>query len=151
MNEESVTDHLPGSCLVVFHVDYDYDLWTGYLEAVNSSTRKRYSIVPANNRTSTSYSYGWAYPYDDNDQLTDTSTPAATLLYANTSGDRLMGKPLTRISLTDGLASFDFMGGHTAVRPIFSAAPLTAPRVLYSLGPVSIVRLANGEIKKVKR
>ena len=25
------------------------------------------------------------------------------------------------------------------------------PRVLYSLGPVSIVRLANGEIKKVKR
>ena len=142
---------LPGSGLVVFHVDYDYDLWTGYQEAINSSSRKRYSIVPANNRTSTSYSYGWAYPYDDNDQLTDTSTPAATLLYANTSGDRLMGKPLTRISLTDGLASFDFMGGHTAVRPIFSAAPLTAPRVLYSLGPVSIVRLANGEIKKVKR
>ena len=106
-------------------------------------------MVPTCTRGLSPCAHGWAYPYGDNDQLTDTSAPAATLLYANTSGDRLMGKPLTHISLTAGLASFDFMGGHTAVRPILSAAPLTAPRVLYSLGPVSIVRYPDGTVRKV--
>lgn len=100
---------LPGSGLVVFHVDYDADEWmTG---TPNSAARKRYTIIPANNKTNYAYADGWAYPQAGNDSLTNTSQPAATLWSANADGLRLMSKPVTAISVTDGLASFLFMGG----------------------------------------
>jgi hypothetical protein len=44
-----------------------------------------------------------------NNQLTDTSTPAAAMYYPDGS---LLGKPITNIRMSeDGLISFDFMGG----------------------------------------
>lgn len=100
---------LPGSGIVVFHIDYDADVWS--TDMPNSSSHKRYAIFPANNRTSSYYTAGWAYPYGTNDALTDMSSPAATLLHANAGGTLLMGKPLTGMAVTAGLASFDFMGG----------------------------------------
>lgn len=116
-------ESLPGSGIVVFHIDYIKDLWEGIGEYassyVNGPNKKRYHIFPANNKTRTSLE-GWGYPYvvtDSqgntsvaNDCLTNTSVPAATLNNANADGEKLMSKPITQMSVSaDGLASFAFM------------------------------------------
>lgn len=114
-------EDLPGSGVVITHIDFDDTAWT-VNNNVNSSSRKRYDIFKANNST---YSRaGWAYPWQSNDQLTDTSTPAATLYHANADGTLRMGKPITDISVQEDAdtqrpqASFRFMGGaDTSVRP----------------------------------
>ena len=86
---------LPGSGLVVFHIDYDEEVWrVGF---PNSSSYKRYSIISANN--SSGNKGGWGYPYMAegmvvNNELTNTSKPAATLLHANSDGTKLMSKPI---------------------------------------------------------
>lgn len=50
------------------------------------------------------------YPYEDNQSLTNTSLPAATLFEANADGELFMSKAITNIRLADdGTISFDFM------------------------------------------
>lgn len=100
---------LPGSGIMVFHIDFDEGIWTGEIdECVNSSGRKRYTIFPASNKTSVYNSNNWGYPYLNNDILSDRSKPASTLLYKN-NGTGYMGKPLSNMSITDSVASFSFM------------------------------------------
>ena len=143
---------LPGSGLVVFHVDFDADTWTGVSGAwPNPGTNDRYLIFAANNTPYYSSNSGWPYPYSGNNELTNTSSPAATLNKANTDGTKLMSKPITNIQVTSGLASFDFMGGGpSSVTP--PSTLLTSPStILYDIGPVRIVRMSNGEIKKVMK
>jgi len=102
---------LPGSGILVFHIDFDDDIWRGLTsEYVNQPAHQRYTIFPANNSTSSLRQSGWAYPYADNDSLTSLSEPAATLLHANSSQTKLMEKPLYNISIdAGGRASFCFM------------------------------------------
>ena len=102
---------IPGHGVVVFHIDFDPSVWTSTTVTPNSLSYKRYTIFPANNKTSLSYKTGWTYPYNGNNQLTNESTPAATLNHINTDDSKLMNKPVTNIAVTAGLASFDFMGG----------------------------------------
>jgi M6 family metalloprotease-like protein len=102
---------IPGAGVVVFHIDFDPSVWTSTEVMANSSSCKRYSIFPANNKTSIYQSAGWSYPYQDNNLLTNESKPAASLNHENTDDSKLMNKPLTNIAVTAGLASFDFMGG----------------------------------------
>ena len=102
---------IPGQGVVVFHIDFDPSVWTSTTVTPNSLSYKRYTIFPANNKTSLSYKTGWTYPYNGNNQLTNESTPAATLNHINTDDSKLMNKPVTNIAVTAGLASFDFMGG----------------------------------------
>ena len=117
--------YLPGSGLVVFHVDFDEEVWSGINDYPNSNRRKRYTIFPANNNTSGSYS-GWAYPYQDNNSLTDTSQPAAQLWHARSDSIFLMSKPMTNITVNeDGLASFDFMKSPDAIQTIVSVSDAT--------------------------
>lgn len=139
---------LTGSGLVVFHVDYDAKVWAN--EMPNSSKRKRYTIIPANNRTSVYQSSGWPYPYVENNLLTNDSAPAATLLNANTDGSMLMNKSLTNISVTSGLASFNFSATGTGIAQ-HVAADSQRPTVLYRFGSINIIRNAQGEIRKVIR
>ena len=141
---------LPGSGLVIFHVDFDADTWTGVNgKNANPGSNDRYLIFAANNSPHYSSSSGWPYPYSGNNELTNTSSPAATLNKANTDGTKLMSKPITNIQVTGGLASFDFMGGG----PSSIQAPVSTSslQVLYDIGPVRIVRMPNGEIKKVMK
>lgn len=132
---------LPSSGILVFHVDYDPSIWTSVVEPPNHPAykdpdtgisypaRERYVLFHANN--STSYS-GWAYPYQTNNQLTNTSSPAATLWNANSDESKLMNKPLTQLKVTNSLAAFDFMGGATSLTSV--ASSLTdAPQVVYDL------------------
>ena len=138
-------ESVPGSGLVVFHVDYDADIWKNSMP--NSNKRKRYTIIPANNKTSVYQSSGWPYPYEDNNQLTNDSEPAATLLNANSDGTMLMNKPLTNICVTGGLASFDFIVGTTNIKEVTT----NGSQLLYRFGMLDIMRDAKGNIYKVIR
>ena len=145
--QEGWDSYLPGRGIVVFHIDYDETIWLSGVP--NTSTYKRYTIFPANNKTSVSYAGNWAYPYEGNDSLTNNSSPSATLWRDNTDGTQLMSKPLTALNISDGLASFTFMGGtSSAIRPTITDSSQPA-KVLYRLGPVSILRYPNGMVKKV--
>ena len=142
---------LPGSGLVVFHVDYDASIWPSTEVTPNSKDKKRYRIIPANNKKSTTDASlaGWTYPYQSNDSLTNTSEPAATLNNDNTDGSKLMNKALYDMQVEGGLASFRF-----AVGPPTGIAERTSSQtntILYDLGPIYIIRCANGEIKKVMK
>ena len=78
-----------------------------------------------------------------------TAAPAATLIHANTDGTLFMNKPLYDMNVENGLASFRFtVGTPTAIREHQAEG---RPQELYRLGPVSILRYPNGEIKKVMK
>jgi hypothetical protein len=140
---------IPGNGITVFHVDYVPDLWVSVTDYVNKNSRQHYLIFPANNLsiTNTSYSKNWAYPYLENNALTNTSTPAAELWNENTDGSKLMNKPLTNMSVTNGLASFTINVTSTAIENV--SVPKESYEVLYRQGALSIVRLPNGEVRKV--
>ena len=107
---------LPGSGLLIAHIDYDRDTWDDNAPNNLSSHYRAYNI-PANGGSLSGS--GVAYPYTNprsgavNDSLTDRSTPAATVYHANAQGSFTMGKPITAIRVDGGLASFCFCGGAT--------------------------------------
>lgn len=141
---------LPGSGLLVFHIDYDEEVWK--VGVPNSSSYKRYTIIPANNSSGVGSSAKWAYPYMAsgfviNNELTNTSKPAATLLHANSDGTKLMSKPITNMKVENGLASFDFMGGMPS--GIIQHSSFITPQTLYQYGPLRIVRSADGVVRKI--
>jgi hypothetical protein len=143
---------LPGNGIIVFHVDYDADLWVSVSAYVNTSSRQHYLIFPANDVTSTSKTYikNWSYPYQENNSLTNSSTPAAIVWNANSDGKKFMNKPLTNMTVTGGLASFNF----TATPTGLGAQPSTLgqqPTVLYRFGSIDIIRTADGKTHKVAR
>jgi hypothetical protein len=125
---------VPGKGLVIYHVNYDGSVWRGNT-VNNDPMKRRFYLVPADNKNYSTWDeeigdknpYAKSprlnnrhlstspYPYvlDGevlNNQLTDTSTPAAIMHYPEGA---LLGKPITNITMTDeGLISFDFMGGN---------------------------------------
>ena len=111
---------LHGSGIVVFHVDYDKDIF--HLGYVNTSKRQRYRIIAANDDimpvSAWKNTKGWAYPYNGNNQLTNTSAPAATLNNTNKDGTLFMSKPITEMAVTDSLASFILGATPTVMHPV---------------------------------
>ena len=131
--QEGWDSALPSSGIIVVHIDYDATIWTSVLEPPNHpnftddegnyhSAQQRYLIFPANNYSTTYNSRNWPYPYNGNNELTNTSTPAATLWNLNKDSSKLMSKPLTNMAVIGEAASFDFMGGATAIAPVFTSA-----------------------------
>ena len=149
---------LPGHGVVVFHIDFDVSVWPSTQVSPNSSSYKRYSIFPANNKPSVYLNEGWPYPNGENNSLTNDSEPAATVYHANADGEKLMSKPITDIRVDDGLASFEFMAdGPTSVS--LASRPSTSSLSWYALdgrrvqtpqpGHVYIVRGEDGNMKKL--
>ena len=136
---------LPGSGILVFHIDYDPSVWTSTRVVPNSPSRKRYEIFHANNMISPYRR--WTYPYQDNNSLTNTSLPASTLYNDNIDGTKLMSKPITNMTVTNGLASFDFSESPTGIISVASGTD----QLLYRFGVIDIVRDAKGNVKKVIR
>ena len=98
---------LPGHGLLVVHVDYDPGAWSS--NTVNtSSSIQRMTIIPADGKLSSGNQSGDPYPgKSGNNELTNYSSPAATLNKANVDGQKLMSKPLDNITeSSDGLISF---------------------------------------------
>ena len=139
---------LPGQGILIFHIDFDPELWVSIKEYVNKSDRQHYVLFHANNKNTISNSAEWPYPYQENDSLTNMSSPAATLFNDNEDGTLLMSKPITNMKVTGGLASFNF-----TVIPTTGITAVTtgADRLLYRIGMVDIIRDANGNIRKVIR
>ena len=101
--------YLPGQGLLISHVDYDEQMWMDNMVNTLSETNDhlRLSLVHASNKTTGGND---AYPYEDNDSLTDLSQPAATLFHANTDGTFLMHKPVYSIAYDEiaSLVAFRF-------------------------------------------
>lgn len=138
--------NLPGSGLVIFHIDYDPSIWTSTHEPSNSFSKQRYKIFYANN--SKEEFENWAYPYLASDSLTNNSSPAATLNNDNNDGTKLMNKSLRDINVEGGLASFRFTIDNQSTG-IDKLEADGKPRELYRIGPVSILRYPNGAVRKI--
>lgn len=112
--------YLPGSGLLIEHVDYDKDIWEwnavnttngGYYPEGSSTPsyndHQRITIFHANN---IEYDGNNAtYPYASLDSLTDNSQPAATVWNANADGTYLMHCRVYGITQNaDGTVAFSF-------------------------------------------
>lgn len=117
---------LPASGMMITHVDYDENIWEwnnvntivnysnqyGPEYAYRDNDHQRLTIFHADNEegSSADSQAGDLYPFNGNNCLTDTSSPAATIYQGGTT----MGKPITNITQNeDGSIDFDFMGGST--------------------------------------
>ena len=115
---------LPASGMMITHVDYDEIIWEwnnvntfvnysnqyGPEYAYLDNDHQRLTIFHADNEegSSADSQAGDLYPFNGNNSLTDTSSPAA-IIY---QGGSTMGKPITNITQNeDGSIDFDFMGG----------------------------------------
>lgn len=115
---------LPASGMMITHVDYDENIWEnnnvntivnysnqyGPEYAYLDNDHQRLTIFHADNEegASANSQAGDLYPFNGNNSLTDTSSPAATIY----QGGSTMGKPITNITQNeDGSIDFDFMGG----------------------------------------
>ncbi len=101
--------YLPSHGMQVTHVTYSAGAWEN--NVVNNYALQRMTIIPADGKllmsggaASETDMKGDLYPYKGNDQLTDTSTPAAKV---NTG--TYMSKPITQITENNGVVSFWFM------------------------------------------
>ena len=121
---------LPGSGIVVFHVDYDeHEFMWGW---VNSDRRKRFTIFPANDNDDERKN--WAYPYNGNNSLTNTSQPAAELNNLNIDSTFLMSKPITEMTVTEGVASFSFRNDIPTAVPYIPQQSLRKDDEWYRIG-----------------
>ena len=113
--------YLPGVGVVIAHVDFDEDIWIRGV-ANEDKDNLRYHIFPANNKSVTSIRSnlkGWGYPYTNGDNinnaLTNQTFPSAKVNHKNIDGSLYMSKPITNISISNGLASFDFLADGTDI------------------------------------
>lgn len=131
---------IPGQGLLIYHVDYTRDSW-GNNQVNISDTHYRYDLFHADGKNYLDWdpnndgkdSQKWSmpnclrniylststYPYADNQSLTDSSSPAATLFTENVQGKLFMSKSVTNIlQAADGTISFDFMKEGTGIRGV---------------------------------
>lgn len=163
---------VPGKGLVIYHVNYDGSVWSGNT-LNNDPMKRRFYLVPADNkdydtwhkeidgknpyakspRLNNRHLSTSPYPYvvDNevlNNQLTDTSTPAAVIYYPEGA---LLGKPITNVTMTDGgLVSFDFMGGATAIAAAKTKAGAMAAGI-YDLTGRRVQAMQSGQLYMVRQ
>jgi hypothetical protein len=174
---------IPGKGLVIYHVNYDKSVWSGNT-VNNSPNKRRFELVHADNLDYDAWdnlivnTSSWAnsgrlnnkhlstspYPWSTdstvfvNDALTDSSVPAAKMNYPNLEGSYMLSKPITNIRMDDdGLISFDFLGGTTAIRDIRNAQQRTT--AVYDLNGrrinsftrprICLIRREDGTMQKV--
>ena len=124
---------LPGRGLLVLHVDYDKEIWKwNYVNTIVDNRNipgsdliyndhQRLTIIHADNDDDKSYwsaSYNYytkqtestdAYPYLQNDSLTDNSSPAAVLYNGNVDRHRFMNRGIHDITIQeDSSVSFRY-------------------------------------------
>ncbi len=100
--------------LMITHVDYDEKAWTA--NDVNT-TKERCFIVAADNSKQRTVAdvEGDLYPYGGNNSFGNTTTPAATLINANSDGSFLLNKEITDITQhADGTISFKFKNNNSS-------------------------------------
>lgn len=111
--------NLPGHGLLIEHIDYDADVWDYNVPNTTSdksiNDHQRITIFHADNTDGLYDQAHDAYPYNSNDSLTNSSTPAATVYNANTDGSYFMNCAIRNIVQDDdGSMSFTFAKDSTA-------------------------------------
>ncbi len=111
---------LPGKGMLISYIDYDAKIWD--YNVPNSfdqgNDHQRITLFHADNSIASDTYRDYTefidvdtdlYPYNDNDSLTPTSKPAATLYHARADGSKLMPYAITAITQNaDGTMSFSF-------------------------------------------
>ena len=96
-------EFLPAEGIMILHVDYDKTAWDENTPN-NNYNHPRMSLIPADNLLS-SYSNRYdLWPQEGLDSLTNNSIPPA-MVYTG----EFMNKPITGMTVTDGVASFWYM------------------------------------------
>ena len=122
---------LAGHGLLILHVDYDDKVWAeNNVNTVRS--HQRMTIIPADNSLYKFTLSGDPWPgTSGKTELSDTSTPSATLFNKNAEGDKLMHHSITQISESPiGQISF-----------IFDELALETPSVSAATGEESVYDL----------
>lgn len=113
--QEGWDRYIFNSGMLITHVDYESSAWR-YNTVNVDKNHQRYTIIPADGKTTTYYEATSAAEYREglqgdiwpgitnNTELTDESTPAATVFKGG-----YMGKPITNIKEENGIVSFSFM------------------------------------------
>ena len=106
---------LPGSGLLIIHVDYDKTAWTS--NAPNDDPdHQRMTWVAADNKYQTSGGYlSWSglatdlFPYGTNNAFNKDTKPAATLFNKNADGKKFLDCSVEDIAQKDGKISFKYV------------------------------------------
>ena len=96
-------EFLPAEGIMILHVDYDKTAWDENTPN-NNRNHPRMSLIPADNVLSSYTNRYDLWPQGDLDSLTNNSIPPA-MVY--TGG--FMNKPITGMTVADGVASFWYM------------------------------------------
>lgn len=87
---------LPGSGLLIMHVDYDANAWKNN-RPNDDPAHQRMSVIPADNSFTSGSTGNDAWPYQGTNALTNTTMPAAKTYNANTDGKCFMNVMITGI------------------------------------------------------
>ena len=112
---EGFDSYIYNSGMLVIHVDYSDNIWKEN-EVNYNLARQRFTIIPADNKLLPYYRANTVAEYEDNlrgdvwpgtsgnSELTDKTTPAATVYTGN-----YMGKSIRNITHRNGIINFSFM------------------------------------------
>ena len=113
---------LPGSGLLIIHVDYNSTIWA-WNRPNDDPSHQRMTWIPSDGSYNGNLGMD-TYPnsMNGNDAFDDTSSPAAELYNKNTDGTKLLHKGIKNITknYSDGTISFDFVGTSMVKTPEFS-------------------------------
>lgn len=122
---------LPGSGLLIIHVDYDATIWA-WNQPNDDPNHQRMTWIPSDGSYNFTGYGGNKYPTglskdpypnatSGNNTFDDTSSPAANLYNNNTDGTKLLHKGIKDITKnSDGTISFNYFGPSTIETPVFS-------------------------------
>ncbi len=97
---------LESSGMLVLHVDYDENVWFNNT-VNNTANHQRMTIIPADGICSEESEAGDTWPQNGKTELTNTSSPKASLYNANSDGKKLLNFPIRNIKQNaDGTISF---------------------------------------------
>ena len=108
---------LPGSGLLITHIDYDARAWAR--NTVNTTaSHLRCAVVPADRILNNYTEADDAYPYNGDNRLTYESRPEAVVYNQNTDGSNLLNRGVTDITANaDGTISFNFVADSKPAPP----------------------------------
>jgi len=100
-----------GRGMLILHVDFDKNIWASNSVNVTAS-RQRMTIIPADNNLGSSANSGDTWPgTSKNTELTNESTPAASVYNKNSDGQYLMNFPIRNIKEDTRAGIISFVAG----------------------------------------
>lgn len=103
---------LPGEGVLITHVDYNAEIYLKNRINGDETTEDKHlrlTIIPADGDATYKTEAYDAYPYDNNTELSKTSTPPASVFNKNSDGTYYMNYAIKNISISNGLASFQIL------------------------------------------